>query len=96
MQGNEIPFFYIDEYYMAGNVELKTEIVLQEVVRELEEGFLSKINLLSVINRALVKLDLRMTEAEVTQFFDRYISDMGIAFAKNGSAFLQNKPTLNS
>lgn len=96
LQSNEIPFFYIDEYYMAGNVELKTEIVLQEVVRELEEGFLSKINLLSVINRALVKLDLRMTEAEVTQFFDRYISEMGIAFAKNGSAFLQNKPTLNS
>ena len=25
---------------------------------------------------------------------DRYIAEMNIAFAKNGSAFLQNKPTL--
>mgnify|MGYP002626011096 FL=1 len=94
LRNNDIPFFYIDEYFMSGNVELKTEIVLQEVVRDIEEGFLSKINLFSIINRALLKLDLKMTDSELTQFFERYIADMNIAFAKNGSAFLQNKPTL--
>ncbi len=96
LQGNDIPFFYIDEYFMSGNVELKTEIVLQEVVREIEEGFLSKINLFSIVNRALLKLDLKMTDQELSQFFDRYIAEMNIAFAKNGSAFLQNKPTLQA
>ena len=95
LQNNDIPFFYIDEYFMAGNVEMKTEIVLQEVIREIEEGFLSKINLYSVMNRALVKLDLRMTDAELSQFFDKYIGVMNISFAKNGSAVLQNKPALS-
>ena len=94
LRNNDIPFFYIDEYFMAGNVELKTETVLQEVVKEIEEGFLSKINLFSIINRALLKLDLKMSDAELIQFFERYIAEMNIAFAKNGSAFLQNKPTL--
>ncbi len=94
LQNNDIPFFYIDEYFMSGNVELKTEIVLQEVIREIEENYLSKINVFSIMNRALTKLDLRMTESEVAQFYDKYISAMGIAFAKNGSAVLQNKPTL--
>ena len=94
LRNNDIPFFYIDEYFMAGNVELKTEIVLQEVVREIEEGFLSKINLFSIINRALLKLDLKMTDPELSQFFEKYIADMNIAFAKNGSAVLQNKPAL--
>ena len=94
LQSNDIPFFYIDEYFMAGNVELKTETVLQEVIREIEDGFLSKINLYSVINRALVKLDLKMTDTELSQFFDKYIGVMNISFAKNGSALLQNKPAL--
>ena len=94
LRSNDIPFFYVDEYFMSGNVELKTEIVLQEVVKEIEEGFLSKINLFSIINRALLKLDLKMSDAELIQFFERYIADMNIAFAKNGSAFLQNKPDL--
>ena len=94
LQSNDIPFFYIDEYFMAGNVELKTEIVLQEVIHEIEEAFLSKINLFSIINRALQKLDLKMTDQELSQFFDRYISDIEISFAKNGGAVLQNKPAL--
>lgn len=94
LQNNDIPFFYIDEYFMSGNVELKTEIVLQEVIREIEDGFLSKINLFSIINRVLVKLDLKMTDPELSQFFDKYIGVMSIAFAKNGSAVLQNQPTL--
>ncbi len=81
---------------MAGNVELKTESVLQEVVRDIEEGYLSKINLFSVINRALLKLDLKMTDQEISQFFDRYIADMSISFAKNGSAILQNKPAFSN
>ena len=96
LQSNEIPFFYIDEYFMAGNVELKTESVLQEVIRDIEEGYLSKINLFSIINRALLKLDLKMTDQETSQFFDRYISEMSISFAKNGSAVLQNKPAFSN
>ena len=96
LQSNEIPFFYIDEYFMAGNVELKTESVLQEVIRDIEEGYLSKINLFSIINRALLKLDLKMTDQETSQFFDRYISEMSITFAKNGSAVLQNKPAFSN
>lgn len=95
LQRNSISFFYIDEYFMAGNIELKTEIVLQEVIREIEEGFLSKLNLYSIINRALQKLDLKMNDAELSQFFDRYIGVMNISFAKNGSAVLQNKPALS-
>ncbi|MBQ3654147.1 MAG: hypothetical protein II954_06995, partial [Synergistaceae bacterium] len=94
LQNNDIPFFYIDEYFMSGNLELKTEIVLQEVVRDIEDNHLSKMNLFSIINRALQKLDLKMSESESQQFFDRYISSMNISFAKNGSAFLQNKPAL--
>ena len=94
LQNNDIPFFYIDEFFRAGNVELKTEIVLQEVIREIEENHLSKLNLLSVINRALTKMDLRMNEAEISQFFDKYITDMTIGFAKNGAAVLNNKPAL--
>ena len=96
LQSNDIPFFYIDEYFMAGNVELKTESVLQEVIRDIEEGYLSKINLFSIINRALLKLDLKMTDQEISQFFERYIADMNISFAKNGSAILQNKPTFSN
>ena len=95
LQNNEVPFFYIDEFFMAGNIELKTEVVLQEVIREIEESHLSKLNLFSVINRALLKLDLRMNDAEVSQFLDKYVANMTIGFAKNGSAVLQNKPTLN-
>ena len=94
LQNNDIPFFYIDEFFRAGNVELKTEIVLQEVIREIEENHLSKLNLFSVINRALTKLDLKMNEAEISQFLEKYITAMTISFAKNGSAVLQNKPTL--
>ena len=94
LQNNDIPFFYIDEFFMSGNVELKTEVVLQEVIREIEDNHLSKLNLFSVINRALLKLDLKMTEAEITQFLEKYITVMSIGFAKNGSAVLQNKPTL--
>ena len=94
LQNNDIPFFYIDEFFMSGNIELKTEIVLQEVINEIEENHLSKLNLFSVINRALSKLDLKMNEAEITQFLEKYITSMTIGFAKNGSAVLQNKPTL--
>ena len=94
LQNNDIPFFYIDEFFMSGNIELKTEIVLQEVINEIEENHLSKLNLFSVINRALSKLDLKMNEAEISQFLEKYITSMTIGFAKNGSAVLQNKPAL--
>ena len=94
LQNNDIPFFYIDEFFMSGNIELKTEVVLQEVIHEIEENHLNKLNLFSVINRALLRLDLKMTETEITQFLEKYITVMSIGFAKNGSAVLQNKPTL--
>ena len=94
LQNNDVPFLYIDEYFASGNIELKTEIVLQEVIREIEEGYLSKINIFSVINRALTKLEVKMTESESANFYAKYISPMTITFAKNGSALLQNKPTL--
>lgn len=94
LQNNDVPFLYIDEYFASGNIELKTEIVLQEVIREIEEGYLSKINIFSLMNRALTKLELRMNESEAAAFYDRYISVMNITFAKNGSAILQNKPDL--
>ena len=94
LQNNNVPFFYIDEYFRAGNLEIKTEIVLQEVIREIEEGYLSKINIFSILNRALNKLDLRMNESEATSFYEKYIAFMNITFAKNGSAILQNKPEL--
>ncbi len=94
LQNNDVPFLYIDEYFASGNIELKTEIVLQEVIREIEEGYLSKINIFSVINRALTKLEVKMTESESANLYAKYISPMTITFAKNGSALLQNKPTL--
>lgn len=94
LQNNDVPFFYIDEYFTSGNLELKTEIVLQEMIREIEEGYLSKMNVFSIMNRALMKLDLKMNESEAGQFYEKYISPMNIAFAKNGSAVLQNKPAL--
>ena len=94
LQNNDIPFFYIDEFFRAGNVELKTEIVLQEVIREIEENYLSKLNLFSVINRALSKLDVKMNEAEISQLFEKYMASMTINFSKTGSAILQNKPEL--
>ena len=94
LQNNDVPFLYIDEYFGAGNLELKTEIVLQEVIREIEEGYLSKINIFSVLNRALTKLELKMNDSEAAAFFGRFIEPMTITFARNGSALLQNKPTL--
>ena len=92
LQNNRIEFFYIDEFYMSGNIELKTESVLQDVINEIENNYLSTLNLFSIINRVLNRLGLKMTEQELTQFFDKYIGIMSIAFAKNGSAILQNKP----
>ncbi|MBR0315245.1 MAG: hypothetical protein IJQ99_00050 [Synergistaceae bacterium] len=94
LQNNDIPFFYIDEFFRAGNVELKTEIVLQEVIRDLEENHLSKLNLFSVINRALMKMEVKMNEGEVMQFYEKYISGMSVGFTKTGNAELQNKPAL--
>ena len=94
LQNNDVPFFYIDEFFTAGNIELKTEVVLQEVIREIEENHLSKLNLFSVINRALSKIDLKMNESEISQFIEKYIANMTVGFAKNGSAVLQNKPIL--
>ena len=55
---------------------------------------MSKINIFSILNRALNKLDLRMNESEATSFYEKYIAFMNITFAKNGSAILQNKPEL--
>ncbi len=94
LQNNDVPFMYIDEYFGTGNLELKTEIVLQEVIREIEEGYLSKVNVFSVLNHALTKLELKMNDSEASAFFSKYIAPMNITFAKNGSAVLQNKPTL--
>lgn len=94
LQNNDVPFLYIDEYFGTGNLELKTEIVLQEVIRDIEEGILSKINIFSILNRALTKLELKMNDSEAANFFEKYITPMTVTFAKNGSAFLQNKPTL--
>ena len=94
LQNNDVPFLYIDEYFGAGNLELKTEIVLQEVIREIEEGYLSKVNVFSIMNHALTKLELKMNDSEAANFFSKYIAPMSITFAKNGSAVLQNKPTL--
>ena len=94
LQDNDVAFFYIDEYFMSGNLELKTEFVLQEMIREIEESYLSKMNIFSIMNRALLKLDLKMNESEAGLFYDKYISPMNIAFAKNGAAVLQNKPAL--
>ncbi|MBR1439045.1 MAG: hypothetical protein IJ587_10970, partial [Synergistaceae bacterium] len=91
---NDVPFMYIDEYFSAGNLEMKTENVLQEVIREIEDGYLSKINLFSVMNRALTKLELRMNESEASSFYEKYILPMNVAFTKNGTALLQNKPAL--
>ncbi len=89
---NEIPFFYIDEFYMSGNVELKTETVLQDVISDIEENYLSTMNIFTIMNRVLARLGLKMTEQELAQFFEKYICVMNIGFAKNGSAILQNKP----
>ena len=94
LQNNDVQFLYIDEYFGAGNLEMKTEIVLQETIREIEEGYLSKINVFSMINHALTKLELKMNETETANFFEKYITPMSITFAKNGSAVLQNKTTL--
>ena len=94
LQNNDVPFIYIDEYFSAGNLELKTENVLQEVIREIEEGCLGKINVFSIINRALTKLELRMNDTEAASFYAKYISPMTVTFTKNGSAVLQNKPML--
>ncbi|MBR1658507.1 MAG: hypothetical protein IJ697_09420 [Synergistaceae bacterium] len=91
---NDVPFMYIDEYFSAGNLEMKTENVLQEVIKEIEDGYLSKINLFSVMNRALTKLELRMNESEASSFYEKYILPMNVAFTKNGTALLQNKPAL--
>ncbi|MDY6400538.1 MAG: hypothetical protein SPL10_08605 [Synergistales bacterium] len=94
LQNNNIQFFYIDEFFTAGNLELKTEAVLQEVIHEIEENHLAKLNLFSVITRALSKLDLKMNDAEVSLFIEKYIAGMTVGFAKNGSAVLRNKPVL--
>ncbi len=94
LQNNDVPFFYIDEYFASGNLELKTENLLQEVIREIEEGYLSKINLFSIMNRALNKLDLKMNESEASSFYEKYMALMNVAFTKNGTAILQNKPEL--
>ena len=79
---------------MSGNIELKTETVLQDVIHEIEDNLLNTINLYSIINRILNRLGLKMSEQELTQFFEKYITVMNIGFAKNGGAFLQNKPDL--
>ncbi|MBQ6972335.1 MAG: hypothetical protein IJP86_08305 [Synergistaceae bacterium] len=94
LQNNDIPFLYIDEYFRAGSLELKTEIVLQEVIHDIEEGILGRVNIFSILNRALTKLDLKMNDTEAANFFDRYIAPLTVTFAKNGSAVLQNKPAL--
>ena len=51
-------------------------------------------NVFSMINHALTKLELKMSETETANFFEKYITPMSITFAKNGSAVLQNKTTL--
>ena len=94
LQNHDVAFFYIDEFYMSGNIELKTETVLQDVIHEIEDNLLNTINLYSIINRILNRLGLKMSEQELTQFFEKYITVMNIGFAKNGGAFLQNKPDL--
>ena len=35
-----------------------------------------------------------MNETEISQFIEKYITNMTIGFAKNGGAVLQNKPVL--
>ena len=41
-----------------------------------------------------MKMEVKMNEGEVMQFYEKYISGMSVGFTKTGNAELQNKPAL--
>lgn len=88
LKGQDIPFYYIDEFYPVGSKELKNEVVLDAVVKNIKERYL-KVDMDEIVSSVLSRTGIEMTDDERDQFYERHISTMKIVFGKDGSPVLQ-------
>lgn len=81
-----IPFCYIDDFCTGYSNKIKTDAMLREITKFLEEavGF----NVHDMIRNAYLATRAEMSEAERKQFYDRYIKNMRLVIDKDGNVWV--------
>jgi hypothetical protein len=78
----KIFYCYIDHFYKGGAEDIKKEILTKELAKNIRESF--SINLHEIMNDALYRTRIRMTEEEVAEYIKRKLKNqIGIAVDEN-------------
>ncbi|MCQ2419938.1 MAG: NYN domain-containing protein [Clostridia bacterium] len=87
LEDSGITYCYIDDFCTGNSYELKLEAVLTEVRRTLSESL--HLNVTQMTEDAYTNTRAGMTESERRQFYDRYIKNMKLVIAPDGTASIQ-------
>lgn len=78
-----IPFCYIDDFCTGNSNKIKTDAMLREITKFLEEEV--SFNVHDMLRNAYLATRAEMSEAERKQFYDRYIKNMRLVIDKDGN-----------
>ncbi|MBE5907001.1 MAG: hypothetical protein E7277_09535 [Lachnospiraceae bacterium] len=82
LMDKKIFYCYIDHFYKGGAEDIKKEILTKELAKNIRESF--SINLHEIMNDALYRTRIRMTEEEVAEYIKRKLKNqIGIAVDEN-------------
>lgn len=83
LQEAGIPYCYISNFCTGNSEELKVNALLSEIQKELDQAL--NLNIHAVVNKAFHETFVRMSPAEKSQFFNRYIKGMRLNIAQDGN-----------
>lgn len=82
-------YCYIDDFY-SGNVEgIKMKALLRETNKRIRQSL--QINLLEMINRALLSARIELSEDEIHRVYQRYAASMKLELDKDGDILIKIK-----
>ncbi len=87
LEGRDIFFCYIDDFCTGNSNELKIAALLSEAKRYISEHI--SLNVDVMLDEVYKNTRVRMTEAECTQFYNKYIRPMHLVIEKNGDVTVE-------
>lgn len=79
-----IPFSYMDDFCTGNSNKIKTDAMLRQVKKTLEDAL--KLNVNAMLREAYLATRAEMSDAERKQFYDRYIKNMRLVIDAGGNA----------
>lgn len=78
-----IPFCYIDDFCTGNSNKIKTDAMLRQITKTLEDALTLNVN--DMLHNAYLATRAEMSEAEKKQFYDRYIKNMHLVIDAEGN-----------